>query len=59
MLDPSTYCVGPGIEPVSWCCRNAVDPVVSQQDLLQDSFLAKTDAELEEEAVVIAQCLWE
>ena len=25
MPDPSTHCVGPGMETASWCCRNAAD----------------------------------
>ena len=30
---PLTYCSGLGIEPVSWCCRDAADPVVPQREL--------------------------
>ena len=28
--DLLTHCAGPGIEPASWCCRDAADPVVLQ-----------------------------
>ena len=28
--DPLTHCAGLGIEPVSWCCRDAPDPIVPQ-----------------------------
>ena len=30
MLDPLTHCPGPGIEPVSWCCRETAYPIVPQ-----------------------------
>ena len=33
MPDPFTRCTGQGIEPASWCCRDANDPVVPQQEL--------------------------
>ena len=32
--DPLTHCAGPGIEPVSWHCRDAADPIVPQRELL-------------------------
>ena len=35
--DPLTHCAWLGIEPVSWCCREASSPVGSQQGL--QSFL--------------------
>ena len=31
MLDPLTHCAWPGIEPESWCCRDATDPIVPQR----------------------------
>ena len=33
-LDPLTCCARPGIEPVSWRCRDAADPIVPQWELL-------------------------
>ena len=33
MPDPLAYCVGLGIKPVSWSCRDATNPTVSQQEL--------------------------
>jgi len=35
MPDPLTHWARPGIEPVSWCCRQAADPIVPQQELLE------------------------
>ena len=32
--DPLTYCVGLGIRPVSWHCRDATKPTVPQWELL-------------------------
>ena len=37
-LDPLTHCSRPGIEPVSWCCRDAADPVAPQQELQNGYF---------------------
>ena len=34
-LDPLTNCTELGIEPVSWCCRDAADPIVPQQELFK------------------------
>ena len=34
MEDPLTWCAGPGILPVSWCWRDAPDPIAPQQELL-------------------------
>ena len=31
--DPLTHCARPGIEPVSWRCRDAANPTVPQQEL--------------------------
>ena len=31
--DPLTHCARPGIEPVSWCYRDAADPIVPQREL--------------------------
>ena len=31
--NPLTHCAGPGIEPVSWCSRDASDPVAPQWEL--------------------------
>ena len=28
-----THCARPGMEPASWCCRDAADPVVLQSEL--------------------------
>ena len=42
MLDPLTHRAGPGFEPVSWCCRDAADPIVPQQELLFILFLTNT-----------------
>jgi len=36
-LGPLTHCTRLGIEPVSWCCRDAADPVAPQQELLVHS----------------------
>ena len=33
MLDPLTHRAGPGMQPVSWCCRDATDAVVPWQEL--------------------------
>ena len=33
-LDPLTHCAGLGIEPASWSCRDALNPIVPQQELL-------------------------
>ena len=30
MPDPLTHCAGRGIEPSSWCCRDAADPTEPQ-----------------------------
>ena len=32
-LDPLIHCSGPGIEPLTWHCRNAADPVAPQWEL--------------------------
>ena len=32
--DPFTHSVGPGIQPASWCCRDAAESTVPQRDLL-------------------------
>ena len=32
-LDPLTHCAGPGIEPVSWHCKDTTDPIVPQWEL--------------------------
>ena len=32
-----THCARPGIEPVSWCCRDDGNPVAPQQELLEPS----------------------
>ena len=32
--DSLAHCAGPGIEPASWGCRDAVDPVAPQWELL-------------------------
>ena len=34
MPDPLTHCSGLGMEPVSWRCRDAANPVAPQQELL-------------------------
>ena len=34
MLDPSTHCAPPGIETSSWSCRDIIDCVVPQGELL-------------------------
>ena len=31
-LDPLTHCAGPGMEPVSWHCRDATDPIAPQRE---------------------------
>ena len=33
MLDPSTQCTRPGIEPASWHCKDAADPFVPEWEL--------------------------
>ena len=35
---PLTYCAGPRIEPVSWCCRDTTNPVASQLELSPPPF---------------------
>ena len=37
----STHCDGMGINPASQCCRDAADPIVSQQKLQNQRFLNK------------------
>ena len=32
--DPLTHCAGLGIEPASWCCRDATDPVTALGEFL-------------------------
>ena len=32
-LDPLTHCTSPGIEPVSWRCRDATNPFAPQKEL--------------------------
>ena len=32
--DLLTHCAGPGIKSVSWCCRDAADPVGPQRERL-------------------------
>ena len=34
MLDPLTHCARLEVESVSWCCRDATDPVVPQWEFL-------------------------
>ena len=36
--DHLTYCAGLGIEPASWCCRDAIDPFGLQR-VLQSAYL--------------------
>ena len=36
----STHCARPGIEPASWCCRDAANSVVPQQELLRFPFIS-------------------
>ena len=36
--DPLTYCAGPGMEPVSWDCRNTANPIAPQRELLSYLF---------------------
>ena len=31
--DPLTHCAGPGIEPVSWHCRDATNHIAPQREL--------------------------
>ena len=38
--NPLTPCAGPGIEPVSWRCRDAANPVVPQRELLFCFFIS-------------------
>ena len=38
MPDPLTHCVGLGMEPVSWCCRDTANPIVPQWELLSLGF---------------------
>ena len=33
--DPLTECARPGLEPVSWCCKDATDPIAPQWELLR------------------------
>ena len=33
MSDPLTHCARPGIEPASWCCRDAAGPIVLQREV--------------------------
>ena len=33
MPDPLTHCAGPGIEPVSWRCRDVANSIVPQREL--------------------------
>ena len=35
MPNPLTHHAELGIEPASWCCRDAVNPTVPQQELLK------------------------
>ena len=37
----STHCAGLGIEPVSWCCRDAFDPIAPQWELLSSWFYCR------------------
>lgn len=37
-LDPLTNCARPEVESVSWCCRDAADPVVPYWELLVKDF---------------------
>ena len=37
----ATHCAGPGIEPASWCCRDATNPMVSQGELQKYKELGK------------------
>ena len=32
------HCAGHGIEPASWCCRDAADPIAPWQELLKVAF---------------------
>ena len=32
-LDPLTHGAGPGIKPLSWCCRDATNPIAPQWEL--------------------------
>ena len=34
LCNPLAQCAGAGIEPVSWSCRDAADPIVQQWELL-------------------------
>ena len=36
--DPLTHHAGPGTEPVSWCCREAADPIAPEQEFLLPIF---------------------
>jgi len=38
MPDPSTCYSGLGIEPASWYCRDAADPIVAQQKHIEIDF---------------------
>ena len=42
--DPLTHCAGLGIEPASWCCRDATNPGAPQQELLNLLLDAKQQA---------------
>ena len=33
MQDHLTQCTGPGIEPVSWHCRDSTNPIAPEQEL--------------------------
>ena len=33
--DPLTHCARPGIKPMSWCCRDAVNPIAPQLELME------------------------
>ena len=35
---PLTHCVRQGIEPASWRCRDAADPVAPEQEVLKSFF---------------------
>ena len=41
--DPLTHCVGPGIKPASWRCRDTADPITPQRELLESGVLKGTD----------------
>ena len=43
-LDPVTHHPGQGIEPVSWHCRDATDPVAPQEEIPIFNFLRKSHA---------------